>query len=442
MFHHHEKKVKVPFSKPLKDLTAITPPFQVLSEGKRQELLKSMMDNSDLETPRFEALCTGLIHNFINHCQYLPETSTSYYAESGGLLDHALHRTEAALTLFRQFVLQKEREALSEEQKLWLYALFSASILQGIGKLQTDFQVDLFDINGQVVKRWGPLLESMISVGGYYHFEFLVEGGIELRRRLTLLMARLLMPTAGYAWIISNPEVLAVWLALLSDDARGAGTLGALLIRADAIAIQRYLTDFLNKHAGNREGRQGRLSTFVDKVPDSLADKEKMMGAEFIKWLMNQLESGKIMVNKAPLLMVPGGLLMCAEMFQLFIRHHPEYKNWQLIQKGFLSLGLHRMDAEGTAMARFEQTRTHEMLHGVLVRDFAVMLPEQMTFHQMHTGEQASMSAVELVHLSQCENHDFQRVDQPLPKNALQQLSSTGAWQMVEAPKSGHKHSG
>lgn len=144
--------------------------------------------------------------------------------------------------------------------------------------------------------------------------------------------------------------------------------------------------------------------------------------------------------------MVPGGLLMCAEMFQWFVRGHPEYKNWQLVQKGFLSLGLHRMDIEGAAMTRFEQTHTHEIHHGVLVNNFAVMLPEHMTFHQRHTGETTTLSAVELVHLSTCENHDFQQLDQPHSSHALQQLSVNGTWQTADtkthAPTSGKKHSG
>ena len=35
-------------------------------------------------------------------------------------------------------------------------------------------------------------------------------------------------------------------------------------------------------------------------------------------------------------------------MFQLFMREHPEYKNWQAVQNGFLSLGLHRRAADGS----------------------------------------------------------------------------------------------
>ncbi len=446
LFHRHDRKAKSPYAKPLRDLTAIVPPEQLLSEAKRQELLQSMMETSALELPRFDSICLGLINNLVNHCQRIPETSNSYYALPCGLLDHALNRTEAALSLFRQYVVQEEGMPLSEEQKLWLYALFSAGILQGIGKLQIDYRVDLFDINGQQLKQWSPLLESMASVGGYYHFEFQPEGDVDLRRRLNILMAKLLMPASGYAWIISNPQVLAVWLALLSEDARGAGTLGSILIRADAIAIQRYFNEFMVKGLGGRGGRLSRISTFVDSVPESVAEKEQLLGIEFIKWLTQQLQSGQIMINKAPLFMVPGGMLMSVDIFKWFVREHPEYKNWQAAQKAFLSLGLHSVGADGSPISRYEQTNTQQMHSGVVFAEYAMVLPEQLQIHNIHTGEVSSISATELVHVAQFNHHYFNRQEHGSTPRALDHLSASGEWQPAEGKQvvlqSGNKSRG
>ena len=146
LFHRHGKRTRSAHAKPLKDLVAIIPPAQMLLEDRRQELLQKITEFCALEPSRFEGLCSSLIHNLINHCQSMPETSNSYYAMSGGFLDHALNRTEAALDLFRQYVVKEDGHDLSEVQKLWVYALFSAGILQGIGKLQIDYRIDLFDV--------------------------------------------------------------------------------------------------------------------------------------------------------------------------------------------------------------------------------------------------------------------------------------------------------
>jgi integrating conjugative element relaxase (TIGR03760 family) len=430
LFHHHGKKEKLPHAKPLKDLTAIVPSLQLLSDSKRQELLLRITENSALELPRFDSICLSLIHHFINYCQSLPETTTSYYALPGGLLDHALNRTEAALSLFRQVIAEDGTE-LSEEQKLWLYALFSAAILQGIGKLQIDYRVDLFDLNGQLLKQWNPLLENMTSVGSHYQFEFQPEGEDDLRRRLNVLLARQLMPTSGFSWIISNPEVLAVWLALLSEDNRSAGTLGAILIRANAIAIQRYFSDFIIKGAGARSGgRQNRISTFVDGAPEPAAEKERLLGVEFLKWLTTMLASGQLIINQAPLLMVPGGILMLPEIYQLFIQQHPEYHNLQTagMQRAFLSLGLHRLGANGSVISRFEQAKTQQMYNGVLFSQYAVALPEQVQLHNLNTGGVSSVSAIELVHMAQFNNHSFNSQEQGVNPGALNHLSASGKW--------------
>lgn len=427
MFHRTGRKAKLPNAKPLKDLTAVVPPAQLLGEGRRQELIKNINEHCFFDPSRFENLCLSLINNLANHCQSIPETSNSYFAMAGGLIDHALNRTEAALSLFRQYVVVDEKGDLTEEQKLWLYALFSAGILQGIGKLQMDYRIEVFDDNGQLIKECNPLLESLASVGSYYLFEFLQEGEDDLRRRLNLLMARLLMPASGFTWIASNPQVLAVWLALLNEDARGAGTLGAILIRANALAIARYFNESMSKGLGGRGGRLGRMSTFVDSTPESIIEKERLMGIEFIKWMTTKLESGQIMINKAPLLSVPGGLIMSVEMFKWFVREHPEYKNWQAAQHAFLTLGLHGLGTDGGVISRYEQAHNQQMISGIVFADYAVALPNEMQIHNLNTGKVSTISATEFIHMAQF-NNQFNRVEQGNNPGPLTHLHPSGQW--------------
>lgn len=426
MFHHPDKKIKTN-TKRFKDLTPMVTPSQFLLEGKRPELLHSMSEQSALDSTRFETMCLSLIHNIIHHCQQMPETLNSYYALPGGLVDHALNRTQAALSLFRQFVVQDTTTELSEEQKLWLYALFSASMLQHIGKLQLDYRVELFDNNGSLLGPWNPLLKRMDDAGNYYKFEFQPESEREPRSRITILLARLLMPSSGFAWIISNPQVLAVWLALLSDDIRGAGTLGAILVRADAFALQRYFNEWLNK--GHRGGRTHRISTFVDTMPEDITDKDHVTGIEFIKWLKGKLESGELMINKAPhLLMVSGGMLVLPETFEWFVREHPAYKKWQ-VQRGFCSLGVHQVGIDNDPTTRFEQAHTHQMYTGVLFSKYAMVLPDQVKLHHMKTGEVSTVSATELVHMAHFNQNFFHRKEPQAQGHAVQVLSASGKWQ-------------
>lgn len=381
MFLHHAKKTNKNPIRSAKDLTSVVTPKHIMADEKRQQLWNKIQSISSFESPRFEQDCQSLLYQLIEQIQSLPDTFNSFYAQPCGLLDHAIHRTDAALELFSEHVI-KEQGEFSIEQKLWLYALLTVGLLQGIGKIQIDYQIELFDTNAHAIKHWNPLLENMTAYG-YYHHEFQTESNDDLRRRLNLLLARQLMPDHGFSKIASNAEVLAVWLALLNEDWQSAGILGAILLRADAIAIQRYFDEFLERHKNNR-GNKSRITTFMDNNPDALINKDQLLGLEFIAWLKTSLEQGKIQLNAAPLFMVPGGMLMNSEIFQRFVTAHPEYKNWLAVQKGFLSLGVHHLDKQG-----------------IVFKQYALALPNQLKI-QTADGKINTSSAMAL--LQQKEN--------------------------------------
>lgn len=427
MFHRYGKKGASIRAKSLKDLTKIVSIDQLLSDEKRIQLMQQIRESCALETPRFDSLCLSIVHNLINHCQSLPETSNSYYSQPVGLVDHALNRTEAALNLFKQYLLLDEKTGFSEEQKLWQYALLSAAVLQGIGKLQIDYTIEIYDNTGHFLKQWNPLLESLALIGSHYTYSFQKESDVDFRRRLNILLARLLMPSSGFAWIASNPQVLAVWLALLNEDHHAAGTLGAILIRADSIAIQRYFNQQSARNYGARGGRYGRAGTFTGGIPESLSDIEQQMAIDFLQWLNKSLTAGIIMINKAPLFMVPGGLLMSPDIFKWFVREHPEFKNWQAIQNAFLSLGLHKTNPDGSVISRFEQNNTQQMHTGILLSDYAVILPAEVSFHHLPTGKTSVISATELIHAVQFNNY-FTPQQHAASVTSLPVLDAAGEW--------------
>lgn len=428
MFHRYGQRGKPLEKKALKDLNRMVPAGLLLSEERRTVLINQIKTLTALDESRFESQVQLLINNLIAHCQSLPETSNSYYSQPGGVLDYALNRTEAALGIFQQFVINEAAPELSEEQKLWQYALLSAALMRGLGKLYIDYKVELYDDQARLIKEWNPLLESMSASGSHYRFEFDNEGADDFRKRLNLLIARFLMPAAGFAWLAENPEVLAVWLALLNEDYEGAGTLGAILIRADAIAIQRSFIQMGMGGFSNRSGRFGRVGSFSGGQPESIVEIEQRLGLEFLQWVTKSLESGLIMINKPPLFMVPGGMLMTADLFKLFIRDNPEFKNWQAVQNAFLALGLHSPNADGGLESRFEQQSNQQIHTGILVSKYAVALPEQFQALTLANGKVQTTSATELIHQA---NHGggFTQQQRLQTESAMFLLSRTGEWQ-------------
>lgn len=433
MFNRLGKKGASLQAKPLKELNKILTLEQFFaSDSRRELLLVQLKELNALEAARFDSLGMTLINHLINHCQTLPDSSNSYYCESGGLIDYALNRAEAALTLFNEYVLLNESNEYSEEQKLWQYALLSAALLQGIGKIQIDYGVDLYDANGQFLKHWNAVLEDLGAVGSYFNYIFRQEHDIAFRRRLNIVLAtRQLMPQSDFAWIASDAEVLRVWLALLNEDYYSAGTLGAILIRADAIAIQRYLHQADSKKYLNREPRYGRsrAGTFVD-VPETVENIEHQIGIEFINWLNKLLANGQVMINQPPLLIVPGGLLMTDEIFKYFVRENPEFKNWQAAKNGFQSLGMHKFGINGE-LSRMEQN--HKMHEGVVFTNYAIALPAAVKLFNPGSGKGVAVSATELVYAGHT------NMQQLLIGSNLLKLDGSGQWQNVSKVPLEHK---
>lgn len=430
MFYPLGKKDKPLNAKPPKDLTRIIPATLLLTEDKRKILMQQIKELCSWEESRFNGLGLTLLHNLADYFQSLPETATNYYSQPGGLLDHALNRTEAALTLFKQYLVLEKSNELSEEQILWQYALFSASLLQGIGKLQLDYTITIYDTNYQQrPEKWNPLLEDPAPLGHSYHYEFRKEPDFDFRRRINSLLARRIMPISGFDWIASNEQVLAVWLALLNEDPHAAGTLGAILVRADAIALARYLNQLTAvKNHNARNSRYGRIGTFTGGTPESPAEIERQLGGEFAKWLKNKLdveanggaEANRIMINKAPLLSVPGGLQMLPEIFQLFIRENPMYKNWQAVQNGFVAWGIHHFGTEKGVVSGLEKIRHEPIRNGIVFENYEILLSEQVEVYNANTGKSSIINTTELPHTL-------------LTATPLPHLTVSGQWQMAAA---------
>ncbi len=387
MFKRPKKIVTT--SRPLDSLTPIESAMELLSKTGYQQLYGQIKSLSLLEDRCFEDFKHSIILKLIDYCQSLSDASTASYSASNGLLECTLNRTEIALSLFQTYLIPDEQGHYSDEQKLWQYALCSAAMLQGVGKLYSDYSVSCFDINGQPSKLWNPLIEPLVGIGAYYSYVYKKPSHVEFRQRLNILLAKEIMPTSGFAWLSANPQVFQVWLALLNEDEHRSGTLGAILIRANALAIQRYLAD-LHRILQQHRTRPGRAGTFSDQP--SAHDLDRLNGLEFIAWLQKSLDSGLIMINKAPLLSLPGGLLICPEIFKLFITHNSAFKNWQAIQKGFFSLDV-RNNGE---LCHAQDPNSDKILKGKVVENYAVLLPDNVWVHTT-AGEDKKISTLNFI---------------------------------------------
>jgi hypothetical protein len=427
LFSKDRKKPRSSSVKSLKDLVATETPENIINNKKHQVLISQINDAMGLEQPVFEKTCLPVILKTIKYCQKLPESSM-YYAHLGGLVDLALNRSEAALQLMRHILVLEKDMIPSEEQKLWLYALFSAAMLQGLGKLYTDYIVNIYDRNGQSVKCWQPLLESLAGVGENYCYDLLKGDDFNLRNSITPLMARRIMPKPGFERIMSNPEVFKVWLALLREDRDSAGPLAAILDRANAIAIQRDINNYLLRHG---EGKGNRLGTFVDTNPEKKVDRERLMGAEFIAWLTESLKDGKIILNQNPMLVevTEASVVLHPSVLDVYMQEHHKLKNRVAIQKSFLAWNMHLLTDD--AVKSLGQKGEKQGLSAIQL-DTAV-LPDKVLIYNEKTKKISSTSSLDLV-------LNLQSYSQTNPAAlglTMNKLSASGKWMSGETNVAG-----
>ncbi len=406
--------------KPLNELIESEPKEPLLNSKKNQELFKKIQDAMDFDDSTFQNMAMPLIERVFKYCQKLPEPAI-YYSHFGGLFDLALNRTEAAMQLLRQVLVLDNDKKPSEEQRLWQHALFSAAMLQGLGKLYTDYHVEIYDKYGYFIKSWQPLLESIITVGKYYNYEFLDGDDIELRNSITPIIARRIIPKAAFERILSDKKVFATWLALLREDKDSVlGPLAAILERANDIAIQRDMQNFVEQ-AKRAEGNSKRLGTFVDKNNDLNIDKEKLLGAEFILWVTESIEKGNFILNQDPALVEvrEASVVLHPSVLDIYMQEHKKLKNRVAMQQAFLAWNMHLL----TDAAKKSFKLSGEKGLGHITVNKAI-LPNSVLLYNAKTDKISKVSSLELIsNIGQ-----YNKNNPSIIKTPLSHLTKTGQW--------------
>jgi integrating conjugative element relaxase (TIGR03760 family) len=242
------------------DPTPILSSEQLLQTEKRQQTLQDIRDLLSLPDDEYNRVFLSVIQNFAEFVQNIPETERSYFSSLGGMLDHALERASLSMFLCRTYLLPEDANlaSLSEEEMLWVYAVFTAALLLDIGKLATRHVITLTDSKGNAERIWLPYAGPMVGQTTHYVYSFAEENYDHMRHLVTPLLARQILPPGdistdengggqrtygGFNWLASDPEVLESWLAMLADEHRQVGSILTVIPLADAQILESYFTD-------------------------------------------------------------------------------------------------------------------------------------------------------------------------------------------------------
>lgn len=461
-------------------MTSLLTEEQLLKNQRYQKLIEQCEQLMEFSQEQKDIYSRPLIHSFAAFVQNLPETRNSYYSKPGGFIAHALVRTASALSMCRAYfsanATDKNKVRLGSQEMLWMYALFSAGIFNGIGKVFSDLTIELYDESGTHLDRWNPFDGSMLDrKATTYDYDFEDAQHIDLfSRRLSILLAKQLMPSHGFAWISNDKEVLSFWLALLEDNQRDSGTLGPFMVRADALAINTYFdekrmqrqysdldveakaeTDNIEKDKEEDEkkdaGAQESDEENKDKVKEKAAEKENkkiqlrfsatftpppenehplpggeqdkaekrnpnsQAGIEFLKWLNNQLKTQRFEFNDSIFYMPSGAIFLPTALFEEFRRKNPYYRSHFDVMDSFNKLQLHTKSTEKNGIHTFVQTEGEnaKKIQGIILNNAQLVLPKNINI-RLANGEKKLVNTSDLPHYS----HLFTSL-QPLGKAPL-----------------------
>ncbi|HBB52665.1 MAG TPA: hypothetical protein DCZ80_02020 [Legionellales bacterium] len=352
----------------------------LLSEPKRNDNLDQIQMHLGFDKVKFNQLILPLVDKLAENFQLFPSTVHRFYALPGGLLDFALYRAQAAILIFRQSVLPPDTKELSEEQALWAYVLLSAAFLRGAGVIATDYQIECYTEQGHSSGYWKPLWEHLTDRTPFYLTEISQQTEVDLSDYLTLFLAKEWMPSGGFQWIDSHPEMLLTWLRLLKEEKEGLGMLEAILQRAEAVAWQLLAKDAVANFSFDIPQERARHSAFSQ--PQSAQIPSELLGLEFLLWLKENLARGQIVLNQNHLRLTENGLVIEQEAFKWFTQQNSQHKNWRLVQQALMSLNLHDKD--------FGQA------NAVLLEKWQLFLPKELIVRQTQNSQHMKIQSLAL----------------------------------------------
>ncbi|MFA6038489.1 MAG: TraI domain-containing protein [Legionellales bacterium] len=333
---------------------AIQTAAQLLEASERSALIQEIKELSAASSKDYQAYYESLINNFAEFVQELE--SIDHPAITW--LDHQLRLAKTSLKLREQFLLVGEslRPIVNEQEALWYYAIFSSALLRRIGLIFSHYQVSICTEQGVHTKDWLPFDGSMNAQGNYYKLREITDKGIPAAQSINQLLARQLMPAAGFSWIATNPAALNAWLGIVDGESSGgvSHTLVALsekllyaLAEQEALLEELFRQDKLEELLRITHLTEQELLKLLPPLHGE-RDPNNPLAVEFYDWLDSKnLEGTDLLIAEQQYLLSP--IAISAMMADA----PAQFKNWFNFYKNGLKLGLTTLTPSDKALQTY-----------------------------------------------------------------------------------------
>lgn len=204
-----------------------------------------------------------------------------------------------------------------------IYALYTAALLNGIGRIFQDRTLMLCDQTGKHIGVWFP--NTGLLKEGHYKVRATRSLPEEYVKALHVVYAQIILPEMGFAWILEDPKLFLWWRKALEDMQAGFGDLD-----------MDFDIDKLAKGVGEEFN--------FDEKKNVALPPETLEGEKFLAWLKEKIKNSSSLINSegSGLYHSKDGLLV--EVDQLISEYIDKKSvgkaSSELIKSQFLSLGI------------------------------------------------------------------------------------------------------
>lgn len=275
-------------------LLPILPSDDLLQSARYQALVMELRKAINISDQDFRRYYLPTIHRFAEFVQLIPR---QFKGALGGLLSEALAR---AILSIHYYIDEHQGEAVSS---LRLYALTTAALFSDISHTVCNQVVIITDEIGTYISEWNPFAGSMKeSAGDFYRMYERHSSYQRLQGSIGAILARQLLPEAGFLWLTSDLAIFSEWLDALSDDSRRGGGLRRALSHIKIDDLLELL------------GSLGQITQ------DFIQPEADQYGEAFFQWLKDGIDKGNIPVNgkEAQVHVVADGVFLERQLFKQF----------------------------------------------------------------------------------------------------------------------------
>jgi|GEM_PF-5165433 hypothetical protein len=204
-----------------------------------------------------------------------------------------------------------------------IYALFTAALLNGVGRTFQDKIVHVCDSKGKFQGTWFPNAGLMIE--GHYRVRASRSLPDDYCQQLHILYAQVIVPKMGLSWILEDAKLYMWWVKALEDIEQG---FDQLEIDLDIEKLAKGVGEEFN----------------FEKETPSIVPVETLEGEKFLAWLLDRVKNNPNLINTEGSGLYHGQNGLLVEIDQLISEYLDSAKisgvSSQLVKRQFGLLGI------------------------------------------------------------------------------------------------------